>query len=195
MDPVTPFDWHRIFVGSQPALFYAEIVFRVVAIWLWALFLIRYMGKGGSSNVSPMENLVIIALGSATGDSMFYPEVPLTAAALIIALIVGLSRGLAHWQRNDAKVNAFTDGKPLLMMRDGCVIDEALDEARLRKEELYSMLRQCGHRHTSELEYVFMETDGTVSAFTYEDNSRADRGESTWPAAFENETHVREMAY
>ena len=195
MDPVTPFDWHRIFVGTQPALFYAEIVFRVLVIWLWALLLIRHMGKGGSRNVSPMENLVVIALGSATGDSMLYPEVPLTAAMLIVAMIVGLSRGLAHWQGDSKPVNDFTDGKPLLMLRDGCVIDDALGQARLRKEELYSMLRCDGHRHTRELEYVFMETDGCLSCFTYEDGSTARNGESTWPEDFENQDAVREMAY
>ncbi len=38
---------------------------------------LRLMGKRGNRSLSPFANVVIIALGSATGDSMFYPQVPL----------------------------------------------------------------------------------------------------------------------
>ena len=46
-DPVVPFDLIRMFLGSDPALFYLEIVFRTCIIYGYALLLIRWVGGRG----------------------------------------------------------------------------------------------------------------------------------------------------
>lgn len=185
MDPVTPFDWHRMFIGEQPGMFYLEILFRTAFMYLWALLLIRYMGKRGQRNMSPVENMVVIALGSATGDVMFYPNVPLTYAMIVIALIVLMSRILAEWQLKSKPVNYFTDGYPLVMLREGQIVKEALNTARIRKDELYGMIRQAGHEHTGRLKLVLMERSGQLSIFCYPGEAKLG-GESTWPTDLEN---------
>ena len=185
MEPAVPFDWHRIFVGDEPALFYAEIAFRVVVIYVYALILIRFMGKRGSRNLSPMENLVIIALGSATGDSMFYPEVPLTYAALVVTLTVGLSRLAAEAQLRSRRANAFIDGFPLLMLRHGALVEGALERARMRRDEFDGMLRIQSIANTVEVRYALLERTGELSVFRYGDGEAVD-GEDTWPPDLAN---------
>ena len=186
MDPVTPFDWHRIFIGEQPGLFYVEILVRTALMYLWALLLIRYMGKRGSRNMSPVENVVVIALGSSTGDVMFYPEIPLTYAMIVIALIVAMSRLLAEWQLRSVKVNAFTDGFPLIMLREGQVVDAALEAARLRRDEFFGLLRQAGYEETNTLKLVLMERSGKLSIFCYPKGVEV-AGVSTWPERMVND--------
>ena len=191
MDPVTPFDWHRMFVGEQPLLFYGEIVFRTALMYLWALLLIRYMGKRGSRNMSPMENLVVIALGSSTGDVMFYPQVPITYAMLVIALVVLTSRLFADLQLKSVRANHFTDGFPLVMLRDGEVVEESLDTARIRRDEFMGMLRTRGYETTHRMSVVLMERSGKLSVFEYPQGFQVE-GSSTWPERFDNDELVRD---
>lgn len=80
MDAITPFDWFRLFLGEDPPLFYLEIVFRILVIWIWTMVLLRWIGGRSISQLSVVEFLLVIALGSAVGDAMFYPEVPLAHA-------------------------------------------------------------------------------------------------------------------
>ena len=89
--PVTPFDLQRMFLGEQPLLFYAEILVRTLIIYAYTLVMIRWIGGRGVAQLSMVEFVLVIALGSAVGDAMFYPDVPLLAAMLVIALWVSTS--------------------------------------------------------------------------------------------------------
>ncbi len=87
-DPVVPFDLVRMFLGSEPPLFYLEILVRTCVVYLYALVLIRWVGGRGVAQMSTVEFLLVIALGSAVGDAMFYPDVPLLHAMLVISAVV-----------------------------------------------------------------------------------------------------------
>ena len=180
MDPATPFDWHRMFIGDEPILYLLEIVFRTVFIYAYAVFMLRFMGKRGQSNLSTFQNVVIVALGSATGDSMFYPSVSILYACVVITTIVGLGRMLQELQTRFQPLNSFLQGKPLLMLKDGKVIEAALSEARLRTDEFYAMLRDQGIRNTGEVEFAFLERTGMLSVYKFNEEDEVD-GKPTFP--------------
>ena len=171
MENVEAFDWYRMFIGEQPILYFAEIIFRTLVIYLYAVFLLRFMGKRGSRNLSTFENVVVIALGSATGDSLFYPQVPILYAVLVITLIVGLSRLMQILQIRSKPINTFIDGYPIMMVKDGQIMESGLEKARLRKEELMGMLRMEGLHNTNQISYAFLERSGMLSVLKPEDDS------------------------
>ena len=72
-DPVTAFDFGRMLFGDEPPLFLLEIAFRTVVIYVYTLVLIRWIGSRSIAQLSLVEFLLVIALGSAVGDAMFYP--------------------------------------------------------------------------------------------------------------------------
>ena len=184
MDPVTPFDWHRLFFGTEPPLYLLEVLFRVVAIYLFAVLLLRLVGKRGNGNLSPFETVVIIALGSATGDAMFYPEVPILYAWVVIAAIVLLNRSLAWAQRRSEPVNAFLEGRPLMLIQDGRVLPAALRQARLREDEFFGMLRERDVTHTGEIRHAFLERSGKLGLDRFDEADRR-AGTPTFPARLE----------
>ena len=181
MEPATPFDWHRIFIGDEPALFYLEIVFRVVVVYTYAVLLVRLMGKRGSQALSPLESIVIIALGSAVGDAMFYPEVPLTYAFVVVTVIVALSRAMAMWQVRSEDFNDFMDGRPLLVVRNGVLLEKAVREARLREDEMLALLRLRGIEDLARVRLAWLERTGELSVFQYDTPLRAQAHRPTSP--------------
>ena len=162
MDPVTPFDWHRMFLGEEPPLYFLEIAFRVVAIYLFAALLLRLMGKRGLRQLSPFEFVVVIALGSATGDAMFYPEVPILYAWVVIAMVVLLDRLFAHAQLRWRKVNTFLEGEPRPLVWEGRVLESNLQAEGLRRDEFLSLLREEGIERTDEVRFAFLERSGRI---------------------------------
>ena len=181
MEPATPFDWHRIFVGDEPPLFYLEIVFRVFVVYIYSVLLVRLMGKRGTQALSPLESTVIIALGSAVGDSMFYPEVPLTYAVIIVTIIVGLSRAMALWQMRSEGFNDFMDGKPLLVIENGQLIDDAVTRTRLRDDELLALLRVQGIEDLATVRLAWYERTGELSVFKYAPGEPLPQSRTTAP--------------
>ena len=86
-DVIQPFDLQRMFFGMQPPLFYLEIAVRTLVIYAWGLLLLRWLGSRTIGQLSTVEFLLVIALGSAVGDPMFYPDVPVFYGMAVITVV------------------------------------------------------------------------------------------------------------
>jgi uncharacterized membrane protein YcaP (DUF421 family) len=179
VDPVTPFEWGRLLWGVQPALFFLEIAFRVAAIYVFAVVVIRYMGKRGRQQMSSFEYVLIIALGSATGDSLFYPDVPILYAWLIILMMVLLDRGLAAWEARSERLNYFLMGKPRMVIQDGSIVEGSLERESINKNELLALIREQKIADLEEIGYAFFETTGRLGVIKQGDYDNARK--STFP--------------
>ncbi|MFC6802461.1 DUF421 domain-containing protein [Deinococcus caeni] len=169
---IVPFDWARMLLGDAPPLFLLEIVFRTAVIFLWLVFLLRVTGKRGLAQLSPLELAIVIGLGSAAGDPMFYPEVPLLHAMLVLALVVALQRLLSHLVIRSEHVETFIEGLPVELVRDGVLRGEALQRANLSREDLFERLRAQGVRQLGEVQRAYFEQDGALSVFTHPHDPR-----------------------
>lgn len=170
---VNVFDWHRILLGPPPPWFLLEIVFRVLMIFLLLMLVVRLMGKRGQRDLSPMQNVLLIALGSAAGDAMLYPDVPLTYAALILigatVATVTLEWVSEHWQ----PMRDYLESRPRVLVRNGEVDFEALRKERTTRRELYAELRMKGASSLSQVDAAILEVTGDVSVFLNDRNPDA----------------------
>lgn len=181
MDPVIPLDLNRMFLGEHPPLFFVEIVVRVILIYGFSVVALRYMGKRGVRQLTPFEFIVIIALGSATGDSMFYPEVPILYAWLVIAAMVALDTLVANLQSRSKRVNAFMEGLPRLVIHEGRILEGELASESLRVDELLSRLREKNIPNTGQIRYAFLEPSGNLGIILHEPSDQRP-GRDTVPA-------------
>ena len=166
--PVTPFDLQRMFFGEHPALFYAEIVVRTLIIYAYTLGMIRWVGGRGVAQLSMVEFLLVIALGSAVGDSMFYPDVPLLFAMAVITLVVATNKLLDLAIVRSDRMKELIDGKPVALVHDGRLLPEGLAARDLGAAEVKAMLRSHGVANLAEVEHAFMEAGGALSLFRQE---------------------------
>ncbi len=89
-----PFNWERMSIGLQPPMYLLEVALKCLVVFCVLLLVMRLIGKRGQNNLSPMQQMLMIALGSAAGDALLYPTVPLLYAALVLVGITLLSMGL-----------------------------------------------------------------------------------------------------
>jgi uncharacterized membrane protein YcaP (DUF421 family) len=168
MDQILPFDLARMVWGTAPALFYLEIAVRVVVIWVWTVVLLRWVGGRSISQMSVVEFLLVIALGSAVGDAMFYPEVPLLHAMLVVLLVILADKAVDAAFRNWTKAKRLVDGTPAEILRDGHLSKAGLDAKGIGPTEVMELLRLAGIRNLGQVECAYMEPSGTVSVFPYD---------------------------
>lgn len=169
MEPkdITPFDWQRIWLGDAPPLFLLEILFRTGVMFAWLILLLRVIGKRGLAQLSPLELAIVIALGSAVGDPMFYPEVPMLHAMLVVLVVVLLQRLLAVLVVRSERVETFVEGVPIELARDGQLDAAGLARANLSREDLFERLRVAGVRQLGQVQRAYFEQDGNISVFQH----------------------------
>lgn len=165
MDPIIAFDLQRMFLGEHPPLFYAEILFRTVVIYAYTLTLIRWIGGRSVAQLSMVDLLLVIALGSAVGDATFYPEVPLFHAMLVITLIVGLNKLLDTLIERYNVAKRIIDGRTLPVVVDSRILCDALAQRDLSPLEIKSMLRVQGISNLGQIEVAYLEAGGGLSVF------------------------------
>lgn len=164
-DPVVPFHLSRMFLGSDPALFYLEIVVRTCLIYVYALALIRWVGGRGIAQMSVVEFLLVIALGSAVGDGMFYADVPIFYSMLVITLVVLINKGLDILIFRFRPIEKALDGRTAQVIRDGVIDTLVLRRRNLGQSELFDGLRENGYRNLGEIRTAYLETSGRFSTF------------------------------
>lgn len=173
MDPaVEPFDWWRIFFGDQSPLFLAEILFRTLVIYFYALILLRWLGSRTLGQLSNLEFLLVIALGSAVGDVMFYPDVPLTHSLAVVTLVVLANKALDTLMARRKSVEQALDGVPEEAISEGVITVPFLEGTTLSTSELFQQLRRQEIEHLGQVEHAYIETDGAVTVFKFKQEPR-----------------------
>ncbi len=176
----TPFDWQRMFVGDTPLLYLAEVAFRTLFMYMYALLAARIIGKRGMSNLTPFEWIVVIMIATAAGDPTIYPSVPLLHGMVVITVVIGLDRVLAIVLRRLPRLGSFVNTDPTLVVHQGRVLSEMLDKEHMSDEEFLMALRVQGLRSTGDIERAYLEPSGEVSVLLYPEGSHPE-GSSTLP--------------
>ncbi len=182
MDQV--FDFSRILFGSEETahpMFFAEVVLRTVVMYAYTIFLSRMVGQGGVGQIGPFEFVLVIAVGSAAGDPMFYPEVGLLQGILVITVVILLHRFTTFVLNRHKQLEKVLEGGPILVVKEGAIQDHKLGSGTLTERELLALLRIEGVRDTGEVQCALFEPNGRLSVFRYpERDQKAVR--STLPA-------------
>ncbi len=165
MDEIVPFDLSRLILGDLPPLFLAEVALRVVIILVWTMVLLRWIGGRSIAQMSVVEFLLVIALGSAVGDPMFQPDVPLLPAMLVILLVVLFDKAadlmLARWRT----AKRVLDGVPVEVIRDGVIRRDGITARDHGATELMEKLRLAGIRNLGQIDRAYLEPSGELSVF------------------------------
>lgn len=169
-----------MFFGDTNAVFVLEIVIRTSFMYMYTLTLVRFLGKRGMGQLSPFEMVIIVALGSAVGDPMFTEELPLIDGVVVITVVVVLQRLLVKLTERNRRLERLIESTPVLLVRDGEIDSQSMDEEEISEAELFMALREAGIEHLGEIRFAFLEPNGRVSVFRA-DRARAD-GRSVLPA-------------
>ena len=159
------FEWGRLLIGEGPVLYLLEIAFKSLVVFAILLLVLRMLGKRAQQNISPMQQMLMIALGSAAGDALLYPTVPLAYAALILLGITGLTMLLELVSEKSRVVRDYVESRPRVLVREGEVDWKALDRERTTRRELFAELRIKGARSLSQVDVAILEVTGDISVF------------------------------
>jgi uncharacterized membrane protein YcaP (DUF421 family) len=162
---ITVLDWQRMLLGDEPPLYLLEIVVRTLIIYVYALALLRWLGSRTIGQLSTVEFLLVIALGSSVGDAMFYPDVPLLHALLVVTIVVLANKLLDMLIARFKVAERAIDGVPEEAIRDGAFCKDFLTSTSMGPSEMFQTLREHGIEHLGEVALAYVEADGGVAVF------------------------------
>ncbi len=155
--------------GEHGFAFLPEVLLRSGSMFVILLVGLRLLGKRGVKQLSVFEMAVIIGLGSAAGDPMFYQEVGLVPAIVVFASIIILYRVTTYAVAKNDLVETLIEGQPKYIIEDGSFCLQKFNKNILGDDEFFTELRMQNVTHLGQLKLVILETNGELSVFFYED--------------------------
>ncbi|MDQ3196123.1 MAG: DUF421 domain-containing protein [Pseudomonadota bacterium] len=189
------FDLSRIFSATFTRCFWWRFFYGAPSC-VYALVVVRVLGKRGLGQLAPFDFVIIIALGSAVGDLMFYPNVPLLHAMVAITVIVVYTRGVVRLTEHSRKLKDFVASTTTRMVIDGRMDLAGMEEESMSRSELFQSLRMAGIEQLGEVERAYLEPSGKLTSFPFAPG-RTRTGlallppcEENWPAPLEENSVV-----
>ncbi len=163
-------DLTQLMMGKEDWNFIPEIVLRTLVMFLILLFSLRLLGKRGVKQLSVFELVVIISLGSAAGDPMFYREVGLVVAIVVFIVIVIAYKLISFLVNRSKFIETILEGSATCLIENGKFAIENFKKEALAQDEFFSELRLKSISHLGQVKLAIIETSGSISVFFYEDN-------------------------
>lgn len=167
---VLKFDWENFLLGEQDWSFLFMVGIRTFIMFIVILVGLKMLGKRGVSQLSVFELGVIVGLGSAAGDPMFYKEVGVLSCILVIAVVVLLYHLLKYLTGKIDRLDEWVEGDPIDLICEGELLIKRVNKEPLTKEELFSQLRSNNISHLGQIKQAILESTGQISIFYFKDN-------------------------
>lgn len=161
--------WQEMMWGSEDAEFIGQVLIRTFIMFLIIVIGLRILGKRGVKQLSVFELVVIIGLGSAAGDPMFYKDVGIVFSLIVFIIIIGLYALITYFVGKNQTFENMLEGKPVCLIEKGVFSIENFTKENLGNEEFFSELRLRGISHLGQVETAIEETSGEVSVFYFPD--------------------------
>ena len=163
------FEWDRLLFNDLPVEFLLEVLFRTIIMFTVVLLTLKFAGKRGVKQLSIFEIVIIISLGSAAGDPMFYEDVGLLPAMLVFLIILLLYRSVTWLLGKSKAFEYFIEGNVQSIIEDGQFSIQTFEKEDLALDEFFTELRARSIEHLGQVRNAYIETNGTVSVYFYED--------------------------
>lgn len=163
------FSLKTLLMGNENWHFLWETVLRTLIMFVIILISLRILGKRGVKQLSVFELVVIIGLGSAAGDPMFYKDVGILPAIIVFTLIVSLYTAVTFIVGKNKKFELLVEGKPVCLIKNGAFSIENFKKEILGEDEFFAELRMQGVSQLGQIEEAIIESSGSISVFFYAD--------------------------
>lgn len=162
-------DLNSMLFGDESFGFLLEVIIRTFIMFMVILLSLRIMGKRNVAQLSVFELGVIIGLGSAAGDPMFYKDVGLLPSILAFLVIIVLYRVITNVINHNEAVEKVLEGTATYIAEHGHINLENFEKEPIAHEEFFTQLRLKHVTHLGQVKYAILETNGLISVVLYSD--------------------------
>ena len=130
----------------------------------WVVVQIRFVGLRSLSKMTTFDFVMTVALGSLVATGATVSEWPAFGQALAAMLGLFVLQVMAAWLRKSSDTaESVMQNEPVLLMRDGEFLRDAMKRTRVAESDLVAKLREANVLRHSDVRAVVLETTGDVS--------------------------------
>jgi uncharacterized membrane protein YcaP (DUF421 family) len=135
---------------------------QAVAWYLAIVTIMRASGKRLAGQMQTLDLIILITLGVVLQTAAL--EEGASNAVIFVLTVFFTHRLLNLGCRRLPRLRALVRGRPRALVRDGVVIDSALEHEGVTRDELLAGLRKLGYDTPERVRLAILEETGAISA-------------------------------
>ncbi|HEX2370758.1 MAG TPA: YetF domain-containing protein [Acidimicrobiia bacterium] len=139
------------------------VVLRSAVAFLFIFLLLKLVGKKELSELSPFELILLVVIGDIVQQGITQEDFSLVGAILAAGTLALLTVLFSYMSFKFDPARRLLEGLPVVILRDGELLPEALKLERLQPHEVDQAARKQGLDDLSSVELAVLEPDGTIS--------------------------------
>lgn len=138
-------------------------IIRTVILYAFVVFSVRIMGKRQISDMQPSELVITLIISEIAAIPMQNTSQPLISGVIPVLVLVALEIIASVIMMKSGKFRKLVCGSPIVVIRDGEILQNEMRRLRLTTEDLCVQLRQQNIFSIEDVQYCIVETNGKVS--------------------------------
>lgn len=138
-------------------------LFRTIILYILVIVALRVMGKQQISQLQPFEFVLTLMIAELATIPMEDTGIPLLKGIITIVILLFAQVTLSFLSLKNQKFRKFISGTPMIIIKNGVILDEVMKKNRYNINDLLEQLRIKNYHNINEIEFAYLETNGDIS--------------------------------
>ncbi|MBO0961170.1 DUF421 domain-containing protein [Neobacillus sp. MM2021_6] len=153
-----------------------EVFSRAVGAFVVLFLLTRIMGRKQISQMTFFNYVTGISIGTIAGALTVDPSLKVSVGFVSLVTWSGLTLLVAYIDLKSRKARKLIEGEPVILIKQGKVLEQQLQKQRLDMDELQQLLRSKNVFSIADVHYAILETNGEFSVLLKEEKQPMKQG-------------------
>jgi len=140
-----------------------DIVLRSVVLFFLIFVVLKIIGRRELSRLEPFDFVLLVVLGDAVQQGLTQDDYSVTGAIIVVATIAVIQVAVAFVSYRVDGFQRILRGQPIVLVRDGQLIDANLRRERIRPEEVAEQARIQQIDSIEQIRWAVLEPSGEIS--------------------------------
>ena len=138
---------------------------RTVLLYIIIIFAVRMMGKRQISEMQTSELVITLLMSNIASIPMQDTDQSMLSGIIPIMILLVCEILISYLMLKKSSIRRLICGKPVIVINNGKIEQQAMKQLRISTEDLYEQLRQKDVFDINEVAYAILETNGKMSVF------------------------------
>jgi uncharacterized membrane protein YcaP (DUF421 family) len=138
-------------------------ILSAIGIYAAVIVYTRLAGLRSFSKMSSFDFAMTVAVGSVVASTTLSRDVPLALGVVALGGLYAVQELIAHLRVKVPGASEIVDNRPVLLMKDGKMLPEAMRAAEITRADLLAKLREANVLRLQQARVVVLETTGDIS--------------------------------
>lgn len=139
------------------------IAAKSAAIYVFLVGGLRLLGKRELGQMNIYDVVLMVVLANSVQNAMVGEDSTLFGGIVSATTLLIVNRLFALALARSQKLERLMVGQPVLLVNDGCCVNDSMRREGITREQVLAALREHGMERLEEAHMCILEVDGTIS--------------------------------